>query len=111
MRLILHATHFDLVSKEKNAAITNVARSVLYVKNPLLHDAELLSKIKGWNVPTYLPSFLLLAQPATGKQQYGYTHIPLGLLPAIRKALLTQPQKVAVIDVSPENNQIGRAHV
>lgn len=107
MRLILHATHFDLVSKEKNAAITNVARSVLYVKNPLLHDAELLSKIKGWNVPTYLPSFLLLAQPATGKQQYGYTHIPLGLLPAVRKALLTQPQKVAVIDVSPENNRVS----
>lgn len=53
------------------------SRQMLYYKNPLICDAELLFKLKKWPVPRYIPRQMLIGTPTST----GFEDIPMGMLP------------------------------
>ncbi len=115
LRLVIYDNSFNLLSVSADATEINydasllnkIASKTLYVKNPLLHDAELMTKIKGWQIPKYIPRLLLMAKPGPklfctkpNTITQGYYDIPLGLLSTVRDFVVENKIKVKVLDSS-----------
>lgn len=93
IKLRIYDTKFDLITPSATNSpdaqtIINIARDCLYVKNPLVADAELMTRVKGWQVPRYLPRLLLMARPGNVSYETGYYDIPLGLISVVKDYMI-----------------------
>lgn len=88
----------DDLSDERNMA--KIARACLIYKNPALFDAEVLSKVKRWAVPCWIPRFILMGEPVDlhYHTHLGYDKVPLGLIIKVQEYCISQGIPVRVTD-------------